>query len=225
MRILITGISKGLGFALASAYASAGHTVAGLSRSRPLGLPGSVTWTPCDLIDEGAIGGAVETSLAGMPHLDLLINNAGRGSRGARLGEVDAGEVRDQIALHCLGALRVAQAALPKLRASPAPRIVNVTSRLGSVARHARGDFVGRDFSYGYRIAKAAQNMLTTCMQGDPSLAGIVIAALNPGLLLTDSGASDATRSADEGARAVIASIERMTASGSYHAFGEDTLL
>ena len=84
---------------------------------------------------------------------------------------------------------------------------------------------VGRDFSYPYRIAKAAQNMLTVCMQNDNTLSDIVVASINPGLLKTDSGARDAIHSAAEGARRFVATVVEIKENGVYHAFSEDSTI
>lgn len=67
--------------------------------------------------------------------------------------------------------------------------------------------------------------MLTVCMQNDTSLSGIIIAAINPGLLRTDSGANDAKHSAREGAIAFVRKVKEINSNGAYHAFGEDATL
>ncbi len=56
-------------------------------------------------------------------------------------------------------------------------------------------------------------------MQGDESLEGIIIAAINPGLLRTDSGSRDAKHSAKDGATAFMRKVEDVKKSGSYHSF------
>ena len=95
-----------------------------------------------------------------------------------------------------------------------------MTSRLGSIHQNERGDFVGREVSYGYRIAKCAQNMLSLCMSNDPELADAVIISENPGLLRTDSGSEDANICAAQGAVKLANLIGVTRSSGIYHAFG-----
>jgi NAD(P)-dependent dehydrogenase (short-subunit alcohol dehydrogenase family) len=83
--------------------------------------------------------------------------------------------------------LRLAQTLLPTLLAAPAPVIVNVSSRLGSLAALAAGDFADRKTSYAYRVSKAAQNMLTVALAQE--LAGRVRCwAVHPGSLATAMG-------------------------------------
>lgn len=67
--------------------------------------------------------------------------------------------------------------------------------------------------------------MLTVCMQGDKSLEGVIIVSLNPGLLRTESGSSDAKHTAKDGAIAFIRKVSEIKENGSYHAFDGDTTL
>jgi len=224
MNILITGISKGLGLELASIYASEGHAVYGVSRTMPNRMVDEVKWHSVD-ITKHSCRSAIHQFVLDLPHLDLLINNAGCGSSGYQLASVDPIELETQLALHCNGPLMITQAVIAKLRRAKHPKIINVTSRFGSIVRHQQGEFANRDFGYCYSIGKAAQNMLTICMQNDTSLSGIIIAAMNPGLLRTDSGANDAKHSAREGAIAFVRKVEQINENGAYHAFGEAATL
>jgi NAD(P)-dependent dehydrogenase (short-subunit alcohol dehydrogenase family) len=224
MNILITGISRGLGKEIANQYAAEGHAVFGISRSSPKGLDSQVNWQSGD-VTCATCSLVVDDLLSQVSHLDILINNAGCGSSGSQLESVDPAELTIQLALHCVGPLKITKAAIAKLRKADSPKIINITSRLGSISRHQRGDFAGRKFSYCYRVAKCAQNMLTVCMQGDKSLEGVIIAALNPGLLRTESGSRDARHTAREGAIAFIHKVAEIKENGSYHAFDEDATL
>ncbi len=223
MNIFITGISRGLGRCLAQVYTARGDQVFGVGRS-PLteAIPG-VIYGIVDVTADNAIDDIAEL-VAGYSHIDCVINSAGTGSDGYHLAEVDAAELMAQLRLHCVAPLQVSQALLRKLRAAPAPKIINLTSRLGSVLQHQRGDFDGKDFTYPYRIAKAAQNMLSLCMASDSSMKDIVVASINPGLLRTESGSSDVCFTAEEGAERLVALIEKITSPGIYHAFGDEAL-
>lgn len=223
MHIFISGISRGLGRSLAQHYAARGEQVTGISRSLPDERIPGVRYGSADLTAPDAMQDIAQL-VAGFPCIDLLINNAGTGSSGCHLAEVDGAELMAQLRLHCLAPLQISQALLGKLQAARSPKIINVTSRLGSVLQHQRGDFDGKPFTYPYRIAKAAQNMLSLCMSSDPSLQGIVVASVNPGLLQTDSGSSDACFSAEQGAARMVALIDGIDVAGLYHAFGDEAL-
>jgi NAD(P)-dependent dehydrogenase (short-subunit alcohol dehydrogenase family) len=222
MDVLITGISKGLGLALAKEYFQHGDNVFGISRSVPVDLPEGVRHQSADItLDESK--NIIENFVNDVPCIDVLINNAGCGSNGFRADDVEISELSHQIQLHCIGTFIVIQAVLPKLHKSVKPKVINITSRLGSIRQHLAGEFAGRNFSYPYRIAKCAQNMLTVCMAEDHSLDDIVIAAINPGLLKTDSGSIDAKHTAEEAAHNIIALIQTIEDFGIYHAFNEKT--
>lgn len=221
---LITGTSKGLGEALASKFHSEGWFVIGLSRSieddssdESISIRGDVT--------DPMIGEKIADKIKSVESIDVLINNAGHGSFGSRLSAVDPEEVLHQANLHCVGALRMVKAVQEKLLSSKNSKVVNITSRLGSVQQHLQADFKGmEEFSYGYRIGKSAQNMLSLCLQGDPDLKDVLVLSVVPGRLLTDSGAADAEHSASEGAERVYALVTEATSSGIYHAFGDTAL-
>ena len=68
-------------------------------------------------------------------------------------------------------------------------RVNNISSRLGSLHKMANKEFPQGEFSYSYRIAKAAQNMLTLCLQQEFADKGIRVTAIHPGKLKTDIGA------------------------------------
>jgi NAD(P)-dependent dehydrogenase (short-subunit alcohol dehydrogenase family) len=219
-RILITGTSKGLGLALANQYLNQGATVVGISRNTPpiesvnyFHLSASVT--------EIDFHSKLEKYLNDLPidKIDIVINNAGSAGKGEHLSETNPDDILQQVDLHCIGAFRVVKAARQYLGQS---KIVNVTSRLGSITQTVRGDFKERNFSYGYRIAKCAQNMLSLCLAGDSELEGLIVISINPGLLLTACGASDAQHSAEVGAEKFIKVVNDVSKSGIYHAFAEE---
>ena len=218
--VLITGTSKGLGLELARGYLEAGYFVVGVSRRRPAIEAKSYNHLIGDVTDDESEG-RLRSRLLSLPirKIDIVVNNAGTGSFGSSLSLVEPNEVLKQFEVHCLGALRILRGAREFLHSA---KIVNVTSRLASTAQNLRGDFIGGGFSYGYRIAKCAQNMLSLCLMHDPELSGIKVISVVPGQLRTDSASSDANRTAKAGAKAVIDTVDRASASGIYHAFDDE---
>ena len=222
--VFITGVSKGLGKALAEKYYSQGYYVIGISRTAIDFFKQNATFIQGDVTDAHIID-LIKQKTDGVLRIDIVINNAGAGSFGHKISDVNPEEVLYQVNLHCIGALRVAKAVYPLLIKSQNPKIINITSRLGSIQQHLRGDFKSRnEFSYGYKIGKGAQNMLSICMQNDPDLKKVIIMSVNPGLLLTDSGASDAEHTAEDGAEKIYNLIKHTNKSGIYHAFKGEAL-
>jgi NAD(P)-dependent dehydrogenase (short-subunit alcohol dehydrogenase family) len=199
-RVLITGASRGLGEGLVACYHARGWETLALVRTEADAAALRQGWPGCHAIvaDVGRDDAVAIIAAAVQAHgqrLDLLINNAGNVARGLRIDDVVAGDVTALLEVHCVGALRCVQAALPGLRATSGAKIVNVTSRLGSMGRYATGEFAHLKVSYAYRIAKAAQNMLTLCLGQDPSLQGIAVYGLHPGKVATAIAAPDAVLS------------------------------
>ena len=222
--VFITGVSKGLGKALAEKYHSQGYFIIGLSRTNIDFYKDNAVFIKGDVTDPGIID-TIKQETANISCIDIVFNNAGAGSYGSRISEVSPGAVLQQVDLHCIGALRVVKAVYLLLQRSDNARIVNITSRLGSIQQHVRGDFRGRDeFSYGYIIGKCAQNMLSLFMQNDNDLRNAIIMSVNPGLLLTDSGASDAKYTAEEAADKIFNLVNSAKESGIYHTFGDEAL-
>ena len=106
--------------------------------------------------------------------------------------------------VHVHGPIVCTQAALPWLRRAPLGTIVNVTSRLGSIARVAAGAYDHLTISYAMRLSKAAQNMLTACLHRELMSEGIAIYAVHPGRLRTRMGSADADIDAGEAATRLL---------------------
>lgn len=185
--VLVTGAGRGLGLELCRLYERNGWTVFPVVRSaRDAGRfdgsgPGECHPVVADLASDEAIGAIREWVSARVDRLDVLINNAGIPGAGTRVASVTPRELRDLLDVHCVGVLRCTQAVLPLLEARKGSKVVNVTSRVGSFARNAAGEFAGEPISYSYRVAKAAQNMLTLCMSQELGPRGVAVCALHPG--------------------------------------------
>lgn len=189
--MVITGAGRGLGKTLVEEFSDAGWAVVAVARTlttwpdRP-----RVTAVTHDIRDEPTVE---LMSVIGNGPVDVLINNAAQGAPHAKLGDIATAGVMNAVDVNVAGPLRLVQALLPQLLAAPDPVIINVTSRLGSVAAQARGDYSDLSTSYAYKISKAAQNMLTISLAQD--LTGQVRCwAVHPGKLATGMGQADASK-------------------------------
>ncbi|MEV4342950.1 SDR family NAD(P)-dependent oxidoreductase [Actinoplanes sp. NPDC049596] len=180
---VVTGAGRGLGAALADHLTGQGWEVVACARTP---APGRVVQDVRDPVSPALL------AAVGDRPVDALINNAGVGAPARPLAETDPRSLLDTVDVNVAGPLRLAQALLPGLLAAPAPLIVNVSSRLGSLTAQAAGAFADRRTSYAYRISKAAQNMLTIALATE--LAGRVRCwAVHPGALTTTMAGPDAT--------------------------------
>jgi NAD(P)-dependent dehydrogenase (short-subunit alcohol dehydrogenase family) len=141
--VLITGGSRGLGFALARCFAAEGATVALLARSddqlraaahqlRADGASEVLTFA-CDVRDAPAVVRAVERLIAQTGHLDVLVNNAGVISV-MPLVHAQREDFATSLDTHFWGPYNLIEACLPQFRRQGAGRIVNIASIGGRVA-------------------------------------------------------------------------------------------
>jgi NAD(P)-dependent dehydrogenase (short-subunit alcohol dehydrogenase family) len=133
---LITGANSGFGRAIAEAALAAGDTVVAAAR-RPDTLadltavaPDRVTPLRLDITDHDRISAAVDEVLASHGRVDVLVNNAGRGSIGAA-EETSDGELRDLMDLHFFGPAALTRALLPQMRERGSGAIVQMSSMGG----------------------------------------------------------------------------------------------
>ena len=126
--------------------------------------------------------------------LDVLVNNAGvYPDRGRPALEADPREVHEILDVNALGALRMAAAFAPLMRAGGGGRIVNVSSSMGQLAEMGAG-------ALGYRMSKAAMNVVTRVLAAELAGDRILVNSASPGWVRTEMGGAAATRSVGEGA-------------------------
>jgi NAD(P)-dependent dehydrogenase (short-subunit alcohol dehydrogenase family) len=204
--VLITGAARGFGRSLTRTFARNGWRVFALLRKASdaeeliQNLGACCVPLVADLrnpVVEEVIASGIAANGA---VLDVLINNAGIPGESTHLDSRVVEEVSDLLDVHCLGALRCTKACVSFLKRSPNPVVVNISSRLGSITKTSNGDFLGEEHSYAYRVAKAAQNMVSACMATDAALQPIKIISVHPGRMQTDLGGSDAPISPDKSA-------------------------
>ncbi|WP_448661965.1 oxidoreductase [Sphingomonas sp. CJ20] len=133
---LITGVSSGLGQALAAAALARGDIVIGTARREAdlvtfeAQAPGRALGIQLDLAVPGAAAAAVARAEAMVPQIDRLVNNAGYGMVGA-IEETGIDQARALFDVNVFGPIAMLQAVLPAMRARRAGHIVNITSLSG----------------------------------------------------------------------------------------------
>ncbi len=181
MKILITGVTRGLGRALAEWYIVNGHTVIGCGRSAEvLNLrfthPVPHDFSALDVVDEGKVALWAEKVLAVHGAPDLLINNAALMNTPAPLWQVPAREFNQLIDVNIKGVANVIRHFVPAMVARKTGVIVNLSSGWG------------RSTSPGvapYCASKYAMEGLTKALAQELP-AGMAAVPLNPGVIDTD---------------------------------------
>ncbi|CAN5583274.1 SDR family oxidoreductase [soil metagenome] len=204
--VLVTGAAKGIGYETARQLASAGWQVLLAARNGKAGRKaadslqggkGKVSFVELDVADASSIAQAVREVAALTDQLDVLINNAGVIVDGDdSILEVSSAVVSATLATNTLGPLAVAQAFLPLLRKSKAPRIVNVSSGGGQL-----GESMGT-WSPAYCLSKTALNAVTNLLAS--ALPDFAVNSVCPGWVQTDMGGAEAPRSVEEGADGIV---------------------
>ncbi|WP_422657591.1 SDR family NAD(P)-dependent oxidoreductase [Paenibacillus sp. EC2-1] len=196
--VLITGANRGLGLELQKSFHSGSFITFPVVRTVEAAeqlqkqFPSGCFPIVADLTSDDSIE-IIKTNLSrNTDSLDIVINNAGISGSEFLIETVRTEEVNDLFNIHCLGAIRTTQACIQYLRKSDNPRVINISSRLGSLSRMASGEFKNSGFSYSYRMAKAAQNMFTICLGEELMKDNITVCAIHPGQLLTRGRSTDA---------------------------------
>ncbi len=202
---LITGANKGLGYETARKLIEHGHTVYVGARDATRGQAAAdklgAHFVQLDVTEDASVGTAMAAIDEREGHLDVLVNNAGISSA---MEPVDGPLALRVFDTNAVGLIRVTQAALPLLRKSANPVVVNVSSALGSfwaVTNPERRQFHFPSIIYG--ASKAAVSMLT--VQYAKALPDIKFNAVEPGFTATDlTPASGAGQPVEKGAEVIV---------------------
>jgi NAD(P)-dependent dehydrogenase (short-subunit alcohol dehydrogenase family) len=209
---LITGANKGIGYAIAKGLVRAGFTVMlgardiqrGTHAAAQLASEGDVRFIQLDVTDEASVQTAAQKIAADFGRLDVLVNNAGIASDGTRFrkpSEETAAGIRTVFETNVFAVVTITNAFLPLLRNAPAGRIVNVTSKRGSIGEP--GAWVGRPYM-PYSISKTTLNAMTVHYARELAGTPIKINLAAPGHVATDFNAYTGKRTPDEGAAVAI---------------------
>ena len=197
---LVTGGTRGIGFAVAKTLLAGGHEVAftgttvdGILRaeqafaaeipgagSRGLGLP-------CDVRDRAAVHRAVDAVVQRFGRLGVLINNAGVGV-GGPIAELAPEEWSRIVDTNLTGVFHCCQAAIPHLRAAQPSWIVNISSLAG------QNPFAG---GAAYCATKAGLDAFSEALMQELRYDGIRVAHVCPGSVATGFTGREAAIGAD----------------------------
>jgi NAD(P)-dependent dehydrogenase (short-subunit alcohol dehydrogenase family) len=189
--LLVTGVSSGLGRAIAVEALAAGYRVAGTVRN-PKAAEGFESLSPeraealiLDVTDELAITAGVAQAERALGPIHALVNNAGYGHEGT-LEESPMCELRNQFEVNVFGAVAMMKAVLPGMRARRSGRIVNITSMGGLMT------MPGIAFYHG---SKYALEGISGSLAKEVKSFGIFVTAVEPGMFRTDWAGRSMVRS------------------------------
>lgn len=198
--VLITGANKGIGFETARQLLQKGFSVFIGSRNVENGLEAvkklkaegltRAEAIQLDVTDNRSVQNAREEIGKKTDMLDILINNAGINGGSAPYTVLDAttNEYLDALKTNVIGVANVTQAFIDLLRNAPEPRIVNVSTSVGSLSLQSDPKWPAYNYAkYGvYAISKAALNMYTVQLAYELRNTNFKVNAVCPGLTKTD---------------------------------------
>ena len=190
--ILITGISRGIGRAIALRFLDEGYFVIGTSTS------GEVDFTSdnlivyqLDLSKSKSIKDCADKIISANKKIDILINNAGV-ALDIEKEEMDILDLRQTIEINLIGTIDFTEQIIPTMNIGG--HILNTSSSAGSLSRTIESD----DWSYpAYRISKTAINMYTRTF-AIRLKDKILVSSYHPGWVKTDMGGTDADMTPEE---------------------------
>jgi NAD(P)-dependent dehydrogenase (short-subunit alcohol dehydrogenase family) len=211
---LVTGANKGIGYEIAAGLGALGWSVgvgardeerreAAVAKLRAGGA--DAFGVPLDVTDDGSVTRAAELIGQRSGRLDVLVNNAGiTGGMAQQPTTADLDVVRTVVETNVIGVIRVTNALLPLLRRSPSPRIVNMSSTVGSLTRQSDPSGETGPIAVAYSPSKTFLNGVT--VQYAKELAGtdILINAGCPGYVATDLNGFRGVRTPEQGAAIAI---------------------
>src|SRR5437762_1247268 len=182
---LITGVSGGLGRALAAAALARGDQVAGTVR-KPVDLasfealaPGRARGFLAEMTDEDAIRAAVDGAEAALGRLDVLVANAGYGLIGA-VEEASLAEIRAQFEVNVFAPIAAIQAVLPYFRKRRAGHLIAITSVSGVAVWAGTGVYCASKHALEGAVRTLAQEVAEL---------GIKVTCVEPGGIRTNFAA------------------------------------
>ena len=209
---LVTGANKGIGYEIAAGLGALGWRVgvgardqgrrdAAVEKLRAAGV--DAFGVPLDVTDDASVAAAAALLEDRAGRLDVLVNNAGvTGGPQQEPTRVDLETMRTAVETNVIGVVRVMDAMLPLLRRSSSPRIVNMSSSVGSLTRQSEGE-VG-PLSIAYSPSKSMLNAVTIQYAKALRDTSILINAGCPGFTATDLNAFQGIRTPEQGAAIAI---------------------
>lgn len=198
--VFITGAGQGIGAGLTKVFLKTGYSVFATTRkpetssslkSLKENFPDKLTIAALDL-ENPHFDSELAQATRELSHMDILINNAGilNDQEKGDLSALKPEFFHKSFQINTIAPFFVIQKLLPLLAQSKNPRIVNITSLMGSIEDNSSGSY------YPYRMSKAALNMLCKSLSLD--LPEVTTINLHPGWVQTRMGGSAAPLSLEE---------------------------
>jgi NAD(P)-dependent dehydrogenase (short-subunit alcohol dehydrogenase family) len=213
---LVTGANKGIGLSVVTQLLKKGYTVYLGARDADRGAQAveklkamgydHVVPVSLDVTEEQSVARSAAWLAGKEDILDVLINNAAiSGEQPQRSSRPDIAVLKEVFETNFTGVVRVTGFFLPMMRSSEQPRIVNVSSELGSIGfqSSSNSDFYATQLM-AYSVSKVAVNAYTAMLAKELENSTFKINSITPGYTSTDLTQNAGGKSADEAARVIV---------------------
>lgn len=212
---LVTGANKGIGFEVCRQLGVAGYRIllgarnqaAGKAAAKTLKKEGlEVEFIKLDVTSDEDVAAAQSKIEKQYGRIDILVNNAGvlldpprhpPDTEGASIFNAKLDTIRRSLETNTFGAIRLSQALVPLMKKNSYGRIVNISSGMGQLSDMNGG-------WPGYRISKAALNVVTRILADELTGTNILVNSVCPGWVRTSMGGEEAELSPAEGADTIV---------------------
>lgn len=225
-KILVTGASRGIGLELCRQLLEENHQVIGTYREEKSAVPlfglaketAKLDLVCLDVNSTESISHAFQVIKQKFSSLDQVFNNAGI-LDWSSLSEVTVEAFRNIYETNVIGVFQVSREARMLLQNGKDPLIINLSSRLGSIALRGNTQLGG---AIAYQCSKAALNMLTKQTSIDYQEYGIRVISMSPGWVKTDMGGADAKYEVSESVGLLLSRVKELPTETSGVFLGED---
>lgn len=168
--VLVTGASSGIGYATAETLQKKGHTVYGISRSKPVGGFAFKHLT-CDVTNPLQIASIRAILEKECGKLDVLVNCAGIGIGGA-IEETNMADIEELFQVNVKSVIQLTQTLIPLLRRGTKPKIINIGSVAGALVI---------PFQAFYSMSKASLSAFSEALRLELKPFNIQVTTILPG--------------------------------------------
>jgi NAD(P)-dependent dehydrogenase (short-subunit alcohol dehydrogenase family) len=231
--VLITGANRGLGLEFVRQFAAQEWAVIAVCRHPEKAdelqkLMSKYNRVRIEALDVGDLASVkILTEKLEDIEIDVLINNAGifsggsfsgsatKVDRGQEFGSLDAEAWDKVLRINTIAPIMMTEALLPHLLRSEDPKVINISSKMGSIEE------MGSSY-IAYRTSKAALNAAMRVISHDLKSKGVIIVNLHPGWVQTDMGGKEAPLKPEDSVKGMIKVITKLTPKDSGTFIGYD---
>ncbi|MBW8010351.1 MAG: SDR family oxidoreductase [Chloroflexi bacterium] len=212
-RVFITGANRGIGFEITRQCLARGAHVFASCRQpdRAVELKelkteyaDMLSILQLDVTNQAQIDAVVEAVQEEVSGLDILFNNAGISPPEENSRLLESSNVLSVLHVNSVAPIIVAQSFLGLLKAGEEPKIINISSQLGSITRKSGGN------GYSYSASKAALNMFSRIMAFDILPEGVITIVIHPGWVKTDMGGKSAHLTVSKSVRGILQVTDKL---------------